>query len=104
MAPLPSSPVTGLRRAVLLLLLVSVTAFLLVGVALPHRHDPSAPGLYNEEHDLGLMAVSAAHALLADGLPTIALVALVAALTPLVLADPEAAPRRLSPSRAPPSR
>lgn len=93
--------VTKLRA---LLLVLGLTALLLAGASLPHLHASGEFGLWNEEHDLGLMATLGAAASLLDATPVVALVlALVLALAPG--ADRLAgAPRRLAASRAPPAR
>jgi ABC-type dipeptide/oligopeptide/nickel transport system permease subunit len=93
--------VTKLRA---LLLVLGLAAFLLAGATLPHLHASGGLGLWNEEHDLGLMAAVGSAASLTDGAPVVV-------LTPTVLLAlaPSAerlagAPLRLADSRAPPAR
>ena len=93
--------VTKLRA---LLLVLSLAAFLLAGASLPHLHASGEFGLWNEEHDLGLMAALGSAASLLDAAPVVALV-LVLVLRLVPRADRLAgAPLRLSDSRAPPVR
>ena len=87
-----------------LLLVVGLAAFLLTGASLPHLHASGEFGLWNEEHDLSLMATLGSAASLLDAAPVVALI-LVLVLTLASGADRLAgAPLRLSDSRAPPGR
>jgi hypothetical protein len=90
------------RRAALLLLLV--LPLLLQGASLPHTHFGAPDGLYNQEHDLTLLAtVSGAAGLLAAA---VALV-FVVVVASLALRAPVVAPalaRVVAGSRAPPAR
>ena len=84
------------------LLLAAVVALLLQGACLPHTHTGVGPGLYNQDHDLTLLATLHGAAVLLDAQPA-----------PLVLcrgqcghawrAEAPAAPARsTADSRAPP--
>jgi hypothetical protein len=88
------------RTALLLLL---VLPLLLQGATLTHSHEPGNPGLYNQEHDFSLYAVSGA-AVLPDTVA--ALVAFVIAVSVYMVAAPR--PRELpcaaGDPRAPPAR
>ncbi len=87
-----------------LLLLLGLTAFLLAGASLVHLHQSGEVGLWNEEHDLGLMAALGSAAAQLDAAPVVAL-ALALLLTPALRADRLAsAPLSASASRAPPAR
>ncbi len=87
-----------------LLLLLGIAAFLAAGATCPHLHASGEPGLWNEEHDLGLMAAHGSVAALADAAPVVAMVLVLAfALAPVVFRLP-GGPFRLSDSRAPPAR
>jgi hypothetical protein len=87
-----------------LVLLLGVVAFVLAGASLPHLHASGDFGLWNEEHDLGLMATPGNAASQPDAAPVVALVvALVLALVPRTV-RPASAPLRLSEPRAPPIR
>jgi hypothetical protein len=90
------------RRAFLGLLALAAVA--LAGGSLPHLHGGGGPGLWNEEHDLSLMA-----ALATDASPLAAAPVLLLVLAPLVTLapvrpGPSGAPGRLADSRAPPLR
>jgi hypothetical protein len=87
-----------------LLLVLGLTASLLAGASSPHLHVSGEFGLWNEEHDLGLMAALGSAASLLDAAPVITLV-LVLVLTFAAGTDrPAGAPLRRSASRAPPVR
>jgi hypothetical protein len=93
--------VTKLKAFVLLL---GLTASVVAGAALPHLHASGEFGLWNEEHDLSLMATHGSAASLRDTVPVvILLLTLILALAPSVdrLAG---APLRPAASRAPPAR
>jgi hypothetical protein len=93
--------VTKLRPLVLALGLVTL---LLAGASLQHVHVSSGSALWNEEHDLGLMAALSSAASLPDAAPLLVpLLAVV--LTLAASADrPASAPLRHFASRAPPAR
>jgi hypothetical protein len=50
------------RLAIVLLTVLAVAGLLLQHGSLPHRHDVYKAGVYNQEHDLGLLAALASHA------------------------------------------
>ncbi len=88
------------RRA--LLLLLGVVAFLLAGASVPHTHAGIAPGIWNADHDLSLMAAFGNHACPLDAVPIVALVlALTATLTPTAV-EAASVPRSRFGSRSPP--
>ncbi len=88
------------RRA--LLLLLGVVAFLLGGASMPHTHAGVAPGLWNADHDLTLMAAFGTHACQLDAIPVLGLALVLSATISLAAAHAASAPLRLSGSRAPP--
>ena len=95
------SVVTRLKA---LLLVLGLAAFLLAGATLPHLHASGGFGLWNAEHDLGLMAAVGSAASLTDTASVVVLL-----LTVLLALAPSAdrlagAPLRLADSRAPPTR
>ncbi|HEX3176838.1 MAG TPA: hypothetical protein VHZ49_09185 [Methylomirabilota bacterium] len=93
------------RRQLLLILtaLCAVAPLLVLGATLAHTHDRGTPGLYNQEHDFTLYAVSVAAALPEAATALVAIV--VAASLCVVLPQ---RPHRLvgaaADSRAPPAR
>jgi hypothetical protein len=88
------------RRA--LPLLLAVVALLLAGASLPHTHAATAPGIWNADHDLTLMAAFGTHAVQLDAMPVLGIALVLAATISLAPTRVVAAPRRLSDSRAPP--
>ncbi len=85
------------------LVLVFVLGTLLVEAAtLPHVHTGGAPGFYNHDHDLTLMARLSGEVPLPAALPSLA--AFVCLAVAVVAADPapKSAPRVGGESRAPP--
>jgi len=87
-----------------LLLVLGLTAFVVAGGTLPHLHASGGFGLWNQEHDLGLMAAVGSAASLSEAAPVVVLL-----LTVLLALAPSAdrlagAPLRLADSRAPPAR
>lgn len=88
------------RRA--LLLLLGVVAFLLAGASVPHTHAGIAPGIWNADHDLSLMAAFGTQACQLDATPAIALALTLTAIVALTHGQPVSAPLSLSDSRAPP--
>jgi hypothetical protein len=90
------------RRTLSLLLLLAVAAALLQGASVPHTHAVSKPGIYNQDHDLVLLATLHGAAVLADAPPAPFVFILVAALAVLAIRPPASAPRPTCESRAPP--
>jgi len=89
------------RRILGLLLLLAAAAVLLQGASLPHTHAVARPGLYNQDHDLVLLATLHSAAVLADAPPPLVFV-LVAAVAVLAIRPPASAARPTCDSRAPP--
>ncbi len=85
-----------------LLVVLGLAAVLLAGASLSHLHASGGLGLWNEEHDLSLLAALGTAASQPDATPVMALeLALILALA-LAGARPASAPLRLSAPRAPP--
>jgi hypothetical protein len=91
------------RWLLILAILCFVAPLLLQGATLTHTHDRGKPGLYNQEHDFTLYAISGATALPEAAA---AIVAIVLAVSVCIAAAPR--PRRITcaaaDSRAPPAR
>jgi hypothetical protein len=77
-------------------------AMLLQHASLPHVHSTSAPGLYNSDHDLTLLATLGGGAPMPDRSPAVSPLPDVAAVAAADLARPAASPLRYSAPRAPP--
>ena len=75
---------------------------LLQGATLPHTHAVARPGLYNQDHDLALLATLHGAAVLADAPPTPLVFVLVATIAVLAIRPPAAAARPTCDTRAPP--
>ncbi len=90
------------RRALGVLLLLAVAAVLLQGAGLPHTHATSTPGLYNQDHDLVLLATLHGAAVVAEASPAPLVFDLVAAIAAAATRPPASAARSTSHSRAPP--
>jgi hypothetical protein len=83
-------------------LLAAVLALLLQGACLPHTHTGVGPGLYNQDHDLSLLAILHGAAVLLDAQPAPLVVVMVSAVTPAGTGSPAAPTRSTADSRAPP--
>ena len=84
------------------LLLVAAALFLLQSGTVPHTHAGVGAGLYNQDHDLALLAALHGAATL-DASPTAPVVVVSVAPAPLhTAAPPESAVARAADSRAPP--
>jgi len=90
------------RISALVVLGVALLATLVLGTAAPHLHLDREPALFNEEHDLTLLASASLHAPLPDGLPLIALGVALSSTAALMPAQATAHPGRLTDPRAPP--
>jgi hypothetical protein len=83
-------------------LLLGLLAFVLAGASVPHLHRATEPGLWNQDHDLSLMAAVGTHAAEPDAMPVLGLAPSPAAVFLPPVADRSAAPLRPSAPRAPP--
>jgi hypothetical protein len=84
------------------LLLAAVVTMLLQGACLPHTHTSVGPGLYNQDHDLSLLAMLHGAAAVLDAQPAPLVVVVVSAVTPAGTESPAAPARSTADSRAPP--
>jgi hypothetical protein len=84
------------------LLLAAVFAVLLQGAVLPHTHAGVGPGLYNQDHDLSLLATLHGAAVLLDAQPAPHVIVLVSTVTLARAGSPAAPARSTADSRAPP--
>jgi hypothetical protein len=93
-----------MRRSRAALLLMLVLPLLLQAASLPHTHSGLGHGLFNQEHDLTLLATLGAAASLYAAAALLLLVVVVVALAPATRSA--AAPRLAlaADSRAPPAR
>ena len=82
--------------------LVALAALVLQGALLPHTHARVGPGLYNQDHDLALLATLHGAAVLHDAQPAPPLVSLAIALAAPGSRAPAPPPRSTADSRAPP--
>ncbi|MEK7387465.1 MAG: hypothetical protein AABZ83_13575 [candidate division NC10 bacterium] len=87
-----------------LVLLLSLAGFVLAGSTVPHLHADGGFGLWNQEHDLSLMAALGTAAAPPDAPPVVALVLVVVLALAPVSFWLAGAPLRLADSRAPPPR
>ena len=98
----------GQRRppVVLLLLTVAVLGLVLSGASLPHAHGHhgGAPGFFNHDHDLTLLATLGVGATLPDAPAAMACAVVIGAVGLSLLALFPAPPHRRPSSRAPPVR
>lgn len=83
-------------------LLIALAALLLQGATVPHTHAGVSPGLYNQEHDLALLATLHGAAVLHDTQPAPLVLTAVTALTPAATGAPGSSPRSSVDGRAPP--
>jgi hypothetical protein len=80
-----------------------LVGLLLQGATIPHSHSPSAPGIYNEDHDLTTLATRSGDAPLPTAIPVVA-VAIVAGIVVLaVVTVHDGVPFRHTAPRAPPA-
>lgn len=85
-----------------LLLLLAAAAVPLQGAGVLHTHAASTPGLYNQDHDLVLLATLHGAAVLADAPPVPLVFVLVAAVALLATRPAASAARSTCDCRAPP--
>ena len=90
-----------LRSLLLTVGLLALTALVVSGAILPHTHRGN--GIFNQEHDLTLLAAAGA-APLSDTSTPLLFVAVVNALTLAPVTAPESTPLRYADLRAPPAR
>jgi hypothetical protein len=86
-----------------LLVTLALLGLVLAAASIPHSHIGLGLGLYNQEHDLSLLAAGGA-ALPTPEAPAVVPLAVVAGALALASLAPAEAPRSLSRPRAPPLR
>ena len=91
------------RLTIALLLVLACAGMIAQAASLPHVHRAYEPGLYNEEHDLTLLAALAALALLTEGATAPSLEVVVGAPLPLISERPAICAAHADASRAPPA-
>ena len=91
------------RLTIALLLVLACAGMIAQAGSLPHLHKAHEPGIYNEEHDLSLLAALAAQALLSEGATAPSLDVVVGAPPPLVPERPAIRSVHADASRAPPT-
>jgi len=91
------------RLAIVTLLVLACAGMLAQTGSVPHLHQAHEPGIYNEEHDLTLLAALAAQALLVDGTPVPAARTVVGAPPTVVVERPAIRCPHAADSRAPPT-
>lgn len=97
-------PLNVAPRSLLILAIVCCFApLLLQGATLTHTHERGSPGLYNQEHDFTLYAVSGAAALPETVVAIVAFV-LVASICIVAASRPRTIACAAADSRAPPAR
>jgi hypothetical protein len=99
----PAGPGHRAPRLLTALVLAVMLVVLLQGATVPHTHDGVGPGLYNQDHDLALLATLHGHAALADAQPAPTVLVVATAVTALPRPRPDSASRRAADSRAPPT-
>jgi hypothetical protein len=80
-----------------------LAGLLFQGATLPHTHSPSAPGIYNEEHDLTTLATRSGDAPLPTGVPLVAVAVVAGTIVVAAVTAHDAAPFRHTAPRAPPA-
>jgi hypothetical protein len=91
------------RLTIALLLVFACAGMIAQAGSLPHVHKAHEPGIYNEEHDLSLLAASAAQALLSEGTAATGIDVVVGEPLPLIPERPAIRAVHADASRAPPS-
>jgi len=90
------------RSSLGLLLLVAVAAVVLQGGSAPHTHAGIGPGLYNQDHDLALLATLHGAATISAAQPAMLPFAVVSSVAPTASDPVDSASRSAADSRAPP--
>jgi hypothetical protein len=90
------------RLMLAVLLVLAATGMVLQAGSVPHLHAGTEPGIYNEEHDLTLLAGLASHVVLADVSLTITVDAVSSPLSSFVPERPVLHGGHSGDSRAPP--
>jgi hypothetical protein len=91
------------RLTIALLLVIACAGMIAQAGSVPHVHKAHEPGIYNEEHDLSLLAAGAAQALLSEAAATTSRDVVVGEPLPLIPERPATRSARSAASRAPPT-
>ena len=91
------------RLLLVVLVLLAATGMVLQAGSVPHLHAGQNAGLYNQEHDLTLLAGLAGHATTPDVAPSVTIDAVSTPLVPITPARPTLQVAGAGDSRAPPS-
>ena len=91
------------RSPLLVLLLVAVAAVVAQGTGVPHTHLGIGPGLYNQDHDLALLATLHGAATISAAQPALKPVVVLIAVAPAGSGAIDSTPRPAADSRAPPA-
>jgi hypothetical protein len=94
---------SGRLRVALLLLLLTVP-LLSQGATLPHTHFGAPDGLFDQEHDLTLLAIVGTAASLDGAAPALLLTLILLAVAAVARSRPVTISVRAAASRAPPAR
>ena len=86
------------------LLVLATAGMVLQTGSVPHTHAATQASLFNEEHDLTLLAGLAGHVVLGDAAPALAFDAVASRISPLVPERPALRVAHSGVSRAPPVR
>lgn len=92
------------RLTLLSLLVLATAGMVLQAGSVPHVHAGSHAGIYNQEHDLTLLASLAGHVVLADAAPALTLDVVSTQLSAFVPERPALRLAHSGVSRAPPVR
>ena len=92
------------RLTLVALLLLATTGMVLQAGSVPHTHAATQASLFNEEHDLTLLAGLAGHVVLTDASTTVAFDAVSGQLSAFVPERPALRLAHSGDSRAPPVR
>ncbi len=92
------------RLTLVALLVLATTGMVLQAGSVPHTHAATQASLFNEEHDLTLLAGLAGHVVLGDAAPAIAFEAVSSRISPFVPERPALRLAHSGVSRAPPVR
>jgi hypothetical protein len=91
------------RLTIALLLVLACAGMVAQAGSVPHAHKAHEPGIYNEEHDLSLLAAAAAQGLLSEGVAATSLDVVVGEPLPLIPERPAIRAAHPDTSRAPPA-
>ncbi len=99
----PAMRLPASRLAIALLVLLAAAGMLVQAASVPHAHTGAHAGLFNQEHDLTLLAGLAGQGLPVEAMPLLATATVHASVPPFVPERPGRHATRSGDSRAPPS-